>query len=324
MIFFSVLNFFSVLIILSLQACGQENSFDENTSKEPEETYALKTGDLLIRDPFIYVDSNENNYYLHASAGNKIVVYKSKDLLNWKFLGNSFVPKIDFWGKQDFWAPDLYEYKGRYYLFVTFSSPIKKRGTSILVSENPEGPYQPLVNRAVTPDNWMCLDGALFIDDKDEPWIIYCHEWLEVGNGKIIAQKLSEDIIQTEGNPIVLFSASDAPWVGSISFSGVTGKVTDAPFVYKLTNGELIMLWSSFGVDGKYAIALARSANGSILGPWEQNVEPLNNDDGGHAMLFKDFKGRLMISYHSPNSNTERPNIKQVYINNGELVVPQN
>jgi arabinan endo-1,5-alpha-L-arabinosidase len=38
-------------------------------------------------------------------------------------------------------------------------------------------------------------------------------------------------------------------------------------------------------------------------------------------MLFKDFKGRLMISYHAPNSENERPGIYQVYLNKGNVVI---
>lgn len=50
------------------------------------------------------------------------------------------------------------------------------------------------------------------------------------------------------------------------------------------------MLWSSFllGKDGngQYAIGVARSQSGTILGPWLQDPQPLNpNDNGGHAMI---------------------------------------
>lgn len=285
------------------------------------ETYNLKIEDLTIRDPFIFVDQIEKEYFLHAKAGKKIVVYKSEDLVYWKLLGDSFVPPANFWGKNDFWAPDLYKYNGKYYLFVTFSSSTKKRGTSILISDNPEGPFEPLVNRAITPNKWMCLDGALFIDNNDEPWIMYCHEWIEAIDGEIIVQKLSNNLKQTVGDPVVLFNASDAPWVGTISKNEITGYVTDAPFIYKLPNDELIMLWSSFGKDGKYAIGCAHSESGSVMGPWIQTDKPLNKDKGGggHAMLFKDLNNRIMISYHSPNKHPSRPLIKRVSIENGKL-----
>ncbi len=61
--------------------------------------------------------------------------------------GYSFIAKSDFWGQQDFWAPDVYEYEGRYYLFTTFSNAGVKWELSILVSDSPKGPFTPLVNK---------------------------------------------------------------------------------------------------------------------------------------------------------------------------------
>ena len=260
-------------------------------------------------------------YYLHFNNNLKIRVYKSKDLSTWKDEGYSFIAKTDFWGQQDFWAPDVYEYEGRYYLFATFSNAGVKRGTSILVSDSPKGPFTPFVNKAITPSGWMCLDGSLYIDKEGNPWLLFCREWLETIDGEIYAQRLAKDLKTTEGDPYLLFKASEAPWVGSITSSGVTGNVTDAPFIYRLDDGKLIMLWSSFRkTDGKYAIGQAVSASGDVLGPWVQEPETLNSDDGGHAMVFKDLKGRLMISYHAPNSQTEHPVITPIYIKDGKFV----
>ena len=108
-----------------------------------------------------------------------------KDLSTWKDEGYSFIAKSDFWGQQDFWAPDVYEYEGRYYLFTTFSNAGVKRGTSILVSDSPKGPFTPLVNKAITPSGWMCLDGSLYIDKEGNPWLLFCREWLETIDGEI-------------------------------------------------------------------------------------------------------------------------------------------
>ena len=307
-------------VSFSLQACNDKGQIPDKKEDETLEVYDLKITDMHIRDPFIYVDQKTKSYYLHANGGKKFSVYTSLDLVNWKALGNSFVPSSDFWGQRDFWAPDVYEYNGKFYLFATFSGNTRKRGVSILIGDKPEGPFSPLVNTAVTPENWGCLDGSLYIDEKQEPWIIFCHEWLESIDGEIVAQQLTKDLTKPVGEPKVLFKATNALWVGAISAQGVTGYVTDAPFIYKLNNGELIMIWSSFTKNGRYAIGLARSKSGSLIGPWEHNKEPINSDDGGHAMLFTDLKGRLMISYHAPNSQTERPKIREVYINDGNLI----
>ncbi|MDR1505109.1 MAG: glycoside hydrolase family 43 protein [Prevotella sp.] len=314
----------SSMVLGGCSGCSSDDSEGKDPGTGPtipEEVYDIKVADMHIRDPFILVDRENSVYYLHVNRDKKVKVYKSKDLTMWKDCGNSFVPKSDFWGKFDFWAPDVYNYNGKYYLFITLSAPGTKRGTSILVSDKPEGPFSPLVNNAVTPADWMSLDGALYVDKDNTPWILYCHEWLEVGDGEVVAQQLTSDLKSTIGEAKILFKASEAPWVGPISSGSVTGNVTDAPFIHRLDDGQLIMLWSSFRKDGKYAIGQAISKSGNVLGPWEQSEESLNNDDGGHAMIFKDLKGRLMISYHVPNSATERPIIKEVHVNNGKIVL---
>ena len=282
----------SLLLLMGACIVSCSNDDGQTSSTEPDEvggeSFTIPVSSLRLRDPFILVDKKTSMYYLHFNNNLKIRVYKSKDLSTWKDEGYSFIAKSDFWGQQDFWAPDVYEYEGRYYLFTTFSNAGVKRGTSILVSDSPKGPFTPLVNKAITPSGWMCLDGSLYIDKEGNPWLLFCREWLETIDGEIYAQRLAKDLKTTEGDPYLLFKASEAPWVGSITSSGVTGNVTDAPFIYRLDDGKLIMLWSS--------------------------------DDGGHAMVFKDLKGRLMISYHAPNSQTEHPVITPIYIKDGKFV----
>ena len=61
---------------------------------------------------------------------------------------------------------------------------------------------------------------------------------------------------------------------------------------------ELLLIWSSFCTNGEYAIGVAVSRSGELRGPWLQQSGALN-DDGGHAMIFRDFQGSLLISYHT-------------------------
>ena len=275
----------SLLLLMGACIVSCSNDDGQTSSTEPDEvggeSFTIPVSSLRLRDPFILVDKKTSMYYLHFNNNLKIRVYKSKDLSTWKDEGYSFIAKSDFWGQQDFWAPDVYEYEGRYYLFTTFSNAGVKRGTSILVSDSPKGPFTPLVNKAITPSGWMCLDGSLYIDKEGNPWLLFCREWLETIDGEIYAQRLAKDMKTTEVDPYM----------------------------------------SSFRkTDGKYAIGQAVSASGNVLGPWVQEPETLNSDDGGHAMVFKDLKGRLMISYHAPNSQTEHPVITPIYIKDGKFV----
>lgn len=301
------------LIALITFSCS--GNVKKETSVEPEEIFDLNIAEISMRDPFIFADPETKMYYVPANGGGKVKMYKSKDLKKWKSLGAVFEPQPDFWGKKDFWAPDLYQYDGKYYLFVTFSDEAGMRGTSVLVSDKVDGPYQPLVNGPLTPADWMALDGALYVDDDGTPWHIYCHEWLQVKDGEVVAQKLTKDLKAVDGEPVVLFSASQAPWTPDNKEDG--NYVTDAPTINKMPDGKLVMTWSSFGRDGKYNIGVCYSDNG-VLGPWVHGEESLVNNDGGHPMLFTDFDGQLNISYHSPNGGTPaRITIEPVKYENG-------
>lgn len=270
----------------------------------------ISVNDIIVRDPFIFSDRKTGFYYLPTSVGNNknIKVFRSRDLLTWEDRGNCYERQPEFWGDRDFWAPDLCYFNNKYYLFVTFSNSANGiRGTSILESNFPEGPFIPLNNlEPSTEPTWKCLDATLYVDDDQKPWLIFCREWLEVIDGEIYAQQLSADLRSKVGNPIKLFSATNAPWVGGISSGNTKGYVTDAPFVFKNKVGDLLMLWSSFNKLWKYSIGVARSQSGTILGPWVQDSLPLNDDNGGHAMIFNSFQNVPMISYHSPNEGDTR------------------
>lgn len=138
----------------------------------------------------------------------------------------------------------------------------------------------------------MCLDGTLVLDQNGAPYLVFCHEWVQVGDGEICVLPLSENLSASVGEPRLLFRASEAPWVKAYD----TGKyVTDGPFAYRTQDGQLLLLWSSFS-EGGYTIGCARSANGSIAGPWTQDCRPLYADDGGHGMVFRK-KGRVALPY---------------------------
>jgi hypothetical protein len=87
----------------------------------------------------------------------------------------------------------------------------------------------------------------------------------------------------------------------------IDAKVTDGPFMYRNSDGTLLMLWSSVAPSG-YAMGYATSESGTIRGPWKQQTMPLISSDGGHGMIFQTFEGEPYLTYHSPNKTpNERP-----------------
>lgn len=275
----------------------------------------LKNTDIHIRDPFVLPVAAEKQYYLYGTIGAEawtnsatgIDYYTSTDLLNWNGPFPAFRPPVGFWADRNFWAPEVHVYHNRCYLFASFKAENARRGTQILTSDSPQGPFVPISAEPVTPRDWECLDGTLYVDRQDQPWMIFCHEWVQVGDGEVCAVRLSSDLAAPLEEPQRLFRASEAPWAQEINSKGRKGYVTDGPWLQRLASGELIMLWSSFGVGG-YTVGIARSLSGDILGAWAQQPEPLYAGDGGHCMVFRTFDGQLMLAYHRPNpSPHERP-----------------
>ncbi|MCA0453630.1 MAG: glycoside hydrolase family 43 protein [Chloroflexi bacterium] len=289
----------------------------------------MKNIDIHIRDPFVLPIPAENRYYLYGTNGPEswtpsasiIEYYTSADLQNWDGPFPAFQRPENFWADRNFWAPEVHAYGGRYYLFATFKAEGACRGTQILVADTPIGPFLPISDGPVTPRNWECLDGTLFIDMNAQAWIVFCHEWVQVGDGEICAMPLSSDLNQATGKPQLLFRASEAPWALELNSKGRKGYVTDGPWFQRLSNGDLLMLWSSFG-EGGYTVGVAKSETGDILGPWQQLEKPLYVGDGGHCMTFRTFDGQLLLAYHRPNASpNERPYFAQLRENDGSLEI---
>ncbi len=262
---------------------------------------------LSIRDPFILPLPEVRRYALFGTssggqAGGGFDAYLSvgTSLDEWEGPIPAFRPAPGFWATREFWAPEVHKWCGRYYLFGTFKSPDRARGTQILVSDAPTGPFAPVSPGPVTPLAWECLDGTFFVDDVGKPWLVFCHEWLQASDGGMYAMPLREDLSGADGGATLLFNASEAPWTRPITHAETTGYVTDGPFLHRGTNGTLGMLWSSFGADG-YAVGWARSGDRTLTGAWTHDPEPIFARDGGHAMLFRGFDDVLYITFHEPN-----------------------
>lgn len=275
----------------------------------------LKNTDIHIRDPFVLPVQAESQYYLYGTRGAEtwtnsatgIDYYTSPDLQKWDGPFPAFRPPSGFWSDRDFWAPEVHIYHDQYYMFITFKAEGVCRGTQILRADSPQGPFVPISEEPVTPRDWECLDGTLFVDANEQPWIVFCHEWVQVGDGAICAMRLSDDLTSSVGEAQLLFHASEASWAEELNSNGRRGYVTDGPFMHRLANNELVLLWSSFE-NGEYAIGVAKSKTGELFGKWEQLPAPLVSGDGGHCMIFHAFDGQLMLTFHRPNpSPDERP-----------------
>lgn len=273
----------------------------------------MKTCDINIRDPFVL---NENGlFYMYGTRarnfGTKVGgfdVYISSDLENWSEPTECFNSIENGMNIDVNWAPEVHKYNGCYYMLATFTGENKLRGTHILKSDSPLGPFTPHSNGAVTPGEWMSLDGTLYISRDNTPYIVFCHEHVQITDGTICYAQLSDDLTHIVSDVVTLFSASSPYWADKKPAG--ENYVTDGPFLYRTNTDELIMIWSTF-IKNKYAECMVRF-NGGEIGRDFVHLEPLIKDDGGHGMIFaKD--GELILTFHTPNQSLyERPSFKKL------------
>lgn len=299
-------------------------------------TSPRKISDIRMRDPYI-LESEPGAFVLFGTTDENVWggpatgfdCYTSNDLALWEGPFAAFRPPEDFWGDTQFWAPEVHAYRGGFYLFATFASSRNHvRGVAVLSADSPEGPYTPWSEGPLTPLDVPCLDGTLFVDDDDRPWLVYSRgaEGALGGapglaDGEMYARRLSDDLRAAAGEPELLFRASAAPWAKPLWFpEGVQPPealnlakdplFTDGAFVVRAPSGVLFMLWSSFGVEG-YAMGVATSESGDIRGPWAQSRDPLWPLNGGHGMILDTAAGATHLVFHWPN-DTPNERVKLV------------
>jgi arabinan endo-1,5-alpha-L-arabinosidase len=308
-LFFSVYLFAAISFLLHSQAASDRR-----------QTGTVKLSDLRWRDMCILPDKATGTYYLVGPGGRGVRAYTSQDLINWTGPQMIYNAPPDVWGDipiVSIWAPEMHFYDGKFYLFLTFDTrnklaeqwrnwlPRVTRGSQILVSDKPTGPFKAFSNHSTLPVDMMTLDGTLWIEDG-LPYIVYCHEWVQVTNGSVGFVQLKKDLSDTIGEPVNLFRGSQAPW-GKIS-DQYGSHVTDGPYLYTGKIGKLYMIWTSGGKEGM-ALGIAISESGKLKGPWVQQQEPVYKANGGHGMLFNAFDGRLMMILHSPYNGNTRAHI---------------
>ncbi|MBR3503441.1 MAG: family 43 glycosylhydrolase [Clostridia bacterium] len=287
----------------------------------------MQSQDINIRDPFVLVHGGK--YYLYGTRGatcwgvaSGFDVYVSDDLETWDGPHVCFENDGSFWADRNYWAPEVHPWRGAFYMFASFKSETRRRGTAILRAETPMGPYAPWSDGPVTPAAWECLDGTFYADRQGRPYMVFCHEWVQAGDGSICALPLTDDLRAPAGEPLTLFHASQAAWCRAIKHSsGMEGFVTDGPFLWRLADGGLALLWASLSESG-YTEGQAVSESGEIDGPWRQ-AEPLFRQDGGHGMVFRGLDGQLRLTLHSPNEHLkERPHFYPIEEKAGRLAMP--
>lgn len=237
-----------------------------------------------------------DEYWASATSsqwGPPFPLLRSKDLVNWELTGSIFA-EAPSWVVEYFWAPELSEDKGKFYVFYTARQTGGPLCVAVGTADSPAGPYTdhgPIICQAAGS-----IDGFSIRDEKDVRYLIWKEDGNSIGKPTVIwAQPLSDDGTKLQGEKTALFQ-NEPSW---------EDKVTEGPFVLK--NGDYFYAFYSgagcCGLNCSYAFGVARSK--TLLGPWEKHPDNpiLRSNDAwkcpGHGSIVAGPNGRHFLLYHA-------------------------
>ena len=136
---------------------------------------------MAFGDPFL-LKASDGKFYMYGTGGvqNGFKVYSSDDLVTWKDEGPVYQGGTsDSWATDCFWAPEVYERDGKYYLW--FSANWKENPTQeqenfrigVAVADKPTGPFKDLSDRPVFDPGYPIIDANILFDDASGKTYLY-------------------------------------------------------------------------------------------------------------------------------------------------------
>jgi GH43 family beta-xylosidase len=259
-----------------------------------------------IGDPYI-LRASDGMYYMYATSSRfGFKVWSSADLINWNEEGLAFEAGAEGWGSFDFWAPEVIEYDGKFFMYYT--ARWRENGSlriGVAISDHPLGPFIDPHGEPMFDFGYAAIDAHVFIDESGK-YLYFsrdCSENIVAGNHEshIYGMKLNDDMITVSGEPTLLLRP-DQIWEmksGPDWFWNEGAKLIEHAGTYYL------MYSANFFGSRDYSVGYATSSN--PLGPfvkYENNPVLFSRSDevsgpGHNSITVSPDGSELFIVYHT-------------------------
>lgn len=225
-----------------------------------------KWGSLNVHDPSIFKDGD--TYYIFstdckvgASPRPGIQIRKSKDLINWQFVGYAFedgIPQtaLSWTGATTLWAPDIVKRGDYFYLYYAASQfGSNKSFIGMARSKSVEGPYEDFgeVFKTSETDDVNAIDPNIVKDKQGDEWMCYGSFWSGIYISRL-DNKTGKLLKYGEGTNIASRNAS-------------VNRAVEGPYITYNPKYDYYYLFVSYGSLMKdYNVRVGRSKN--IDGPY--------------------------------------------------------
>lgn len=301
---------------------------------------------VVMGDPFILHASDGNFYAYGTTEGNMdgFNVYVSEDLTRWKLAGQCYKADPDGWTTDCFWAPEVYERNGKFYML--FSSNWKENPTNegeifrigVAVSDSPTGPFKELSDKPIFDPGYPIIDANLYFAEDGRVYLYYsrcCYKhaveselatqmkdvgkYEEIEESWIYGVEIKPDFSGAIGDPVQLLVppyelGGAQEWESRSAMAGEANRRwNEGSFIFKHGDTYYIMYSANFYGGPYYAVGYATGK--SPLGPFTKAannpVLERNNDKGGevyctgHNMVLTMPDGTLYTVYHGRTERTD-------------------
>jgi len=253
--------FVSSVLALACTGFAQKIVITTNYTADPapyvhgDTVYLYTTHDEDNADGFMMYD-----WLLHTST----------DMVNWTSHGAvASLGDIKWTSKTNgAWAEQVIERDGKWFMYV----PIHGNGISVLVADNPYGPFKEPLNKALVwqREHWNDIDPTVWIDDDGQAYMYW-------GNPDLYMIKLNKDMISTEGSIVTYPKIKD---------------YQEGPWVYKHGNNYYMTFASTCCAEG-----IGYAMSDKITGPWtyKGDIMPHSSRSNGNHPGIIDFKGKSYV-----------------------------
>lgn len=253
--------FVSSVLALACTGFAQKIVITTNYTADPapyvhgDTVYLYTTHDEDNADGFMMYD-----WLLHTST----------DMVNWTSHGAvASLGDIKWSSKTNgAWAEQVIERDGKWFMYV----PIHGNGISVLVADNPYGPFKEPLNKALVwqREHWNDIDPTVWIDDDGQAYMYW-------GNPELYMIKLNKDMISTQGSIVTYPKIKD---------------YQEGPWVYKHGNNYYMTFASTCCAEG-----IGYAMSDKITGPWtyKGDIMPHSSRSNGNHPGIIDFKGKSYV-----------------------------
>ncbi|MFD2742200.1 MULTISPECIES: glycoside hydrolase family 43 protein [Sphingobacterium] len=303
--------------------------------------------DVPFGDPFVLYDKPSDRYYMYGTGGvdNGFVVYVSDDMTSWEKEGVAYTNEQEHaWGVKDFWAPEVYEYKGKYYLFYSAhwkdnpTNEIENFRIGVAESDSPLGPFIDQSSGPIFDPGYPIIDANLYFADNGKVYMYYsrcCYKhavdseisrWAKkegmfdsIEESWIYGVELAADFSRVVGEPVLLLRPpvnmddQQSEWESrSVTSGEVNRRWTEGSYLFKEGNTYYMMYSANYFGGENYAVGYATSTH--PLGPFDKSpnnpILQKNTTEGGivtgtgHNSLVTDRSGTTWCVYHARTNKT--------------------